>query len=217
MQKDRVTIQFCGFGGQGIILSSVIFGTTAVLHSGMNAVQTQSYGSESRGGECQAELILSHKPIISPLADKLDILVAMSQPALNQYLKRLKPGGTLIIDPEYVTQPDRTDILVISIPATMVAGSWGRKLWPICSFLVSFNSLTASGYQRRSVRGDQPECAFEIPGDESIGSTQGDGSGEGIKFKGGGLAHAAFRISGETTFCRKRYSRSRGYIGQIPG
>ena len=107
MQKDRVTIQFCGFGGQGIILSSVIFGTTAVLHSGMNAVQTQSYGSESRGGECQAELILSRKPIISPLADKLDILVAMSQPALNQYLKRLKPGGILIIDPEYVTQPDR--------------------------------------------------------------------------------------------------------------
>jgi 2-oxoglutarate ferredoxin oxidoreductase subunit gamma len=128
MQKDRVTIQFCGFGGQGIILSSVIFGTTAVLHSGMNAVQTQSYGSESRGGECQAELILSHKPIISPLADKLDMLVAMSQPALNQYLKRLKPGGTLIIDPEYVTQPERKDILVISIPATMVAGQLGKKI-----------------------------------------------------------------------------------------
>jgi 2-oxoglutarate ferredoxin oxidoreductase subunit gamma len=128
MQKDKVTIQFCGFGGQGIILSSVIFGTTAVLHSGMNAVQTQSYGSESRGGECQAELILSRNPIISPLADKLDILVAMSQPALNQYLKRLKPGGTLIFDPEYVTRPDRTDIQVISVPATEVAGQLGNKI-----------------------------------------------------------------------------------------
>jgi 2-oxoglutarate ferredoxin oxidoreductase subunit gamma len=128
MQKDRVTIQFCGFGGQGIILSSVIFGTTAVLHSGMNAVQTQSYGSESRGGECQAELILSRQPIISPLADNLDILVAMSQPALNQYLKRLKIGGTLIYDPEYVTRPDRTDIEMISLPATERAGQLGNKL-----------------------------------------------------------------------------------------
>ena len=128
MHKDRVTIQFCGFGGQGIILSSVIFGTTAVLHSGMNAVQTQSYGSESRGGECQAELILSEKPITSPLADQLDILVAMSQPALNQYLKRLKPGGTLIFDPEFVTRPDRIDIQQISIPATAEAGKLGNKL-----------------------------------------------------------------------------------------
>ena len=128
MQKDQVTIQFCGFGGQGIVLSSVILGTTAVLRSGLNAVQTQSYGSEARGGECQAELILSRKPIKSPLADKLDILVAMSQPALNQYLERLKPGGTLIFDPEYVTRPDRADIQAIPVEATEAAGQLGNKI-----------------------------------------------------------------------------------------
>lgn len=128
MQKEKVTIQFCGFGGQGIVLSSVILGTTAVLHSGMNAVQTQSYGSEARGGECQAELILSRNPIQSPLADQLDVLVAMSQPALNQYLKRLKPGGLLIFDPEYVTRPDRADIRVISVAATEAAGQLGNKI-----------------------------------------------------------------------------------------
>jgi 2-oxoglutarate ferredoxin oxidoreductase subunit gamma len=128
MKKDQLTIQFCGFGGQGIVLSSVILGTTAVLHSGMNAVQTQSYGSEARGGECQAELILSRNPIKSPLADKLDILVAMSQPALNQYLSRLKPGGTLILDPEFVGRPDRTDVQIISVPATEAAGLMGNKI-----------------------------------------------------------------------------------------
>lgn len=127
-QKDQVTIQFCGFGGQGIVLSSVILGTTAVLYSGMNAVQTQSYGSEARGGECQAELILSYEPIKSPLADQLDILVAMSQPALDQYLKRLKPKGTLIFDPEYVTRPDRSEIRVISVAATEAAGQLGNKI-----------------------------------------------------------------------------------------
>lgn len=128
MQNDKVTIQFCGFGGQGIILSSVILGTTAVIHSGLNAVQTQSYGSESRGGECQAELILSKNRIISPLADKLDILVAMSQPALNQYLKRLKPGGILIYDTEYVTRPERSDIQILAVAATEEAGRLGNKI-----------------------------------------------------------------------------------------
>ena len=59
MGDGRVNVQFCGFGGQEIILSAVIFGTTAVTKAGMNAVQTQSYGSEARGGECQAEVIVS--------------------------------------------------------------------------------------------------------------------------------------------------------------
>lgn len=59
-------ISLCGFGGQGIILSAVILGTTAVTKADLYAVQTQSYGSEARGGQCQAELIIQDKPINSP-------------------------------------------------------------------------------------------------------------------------------------------------------
>ncbi len=77
MEQERITLQLCGFGGQGIVLASVILGTAAVTRAGLNAVQTQSYGSEARGGECQAELILARGPIHSPLADRVDILVAM--------------------------------------------------------------------------------------------------------------------------------------------
>ena len=128
MLKKRITIQFCGFGGQGIILSSVIFGTTAVTRIGLQAVQTQSYGSEARGGECQAELILSPERINSPLSDQVEILVAMSQPALNQYLRRLKPNGTLIIDPDLVKPPLRQDINIIPLPATNAANDLGMKI-----------------------------------------------------------------------------------------
>lgn len=63
-------ISLCGFGGQGIILAAVILGTTAVTKGNLYAVQTQSYGSEARGGQCQAELIIDHKPINSPVAEK---------------------------------------------------------------------------------------------------------------------------------------------------
>ncbi len=128
MLEKRATIQFCGFGGQGIILSSVILGTAAVTKAGLSAVQTQSYGSEARGGECQAELILSPERINSPLSDRVDVLVAMSQPALNQYLARLSPGGTLIYDPDLVKPPAREDVQIVAVPATATANQMGAKI-----------------------------------------------------------------------------------------
>jgi 2-oxoglutarate ferredoxin oxidoreductase subunit gamma len=128
MRQDRITLQFCGFGGQGIVLSSVIFGTAAVAKAGLNAVQTQSYGSEARGGECQAELIVAEGPIHSPLADHVDLLVAMSQSALDRYIGRLRPSGTLIIDPELVQAPARADIQIFLVPATEIASQAGHRI-----------------------------------------------------------------------------------------
>ena len=129
MQKRSVTLQFCGFGGQGIILSSVILGAAAVTKAGLYAVQTQSYGSEARGGECQAEVIVGKEAIDSPVADQSDLLVAMSQSAFERYIGRLRSGGTLIYDPELVENDSgRTDIQVISVPATQTATEIGGKL-----------------------------------------------------------------------------------------
>jgi len=128
MSAKQTNLQFCGFGGQGIILTSVIFGTAAVQGAGLNAVQTQSFGSEARGGECQAELILSEDEIKSPLADRIDLLVAMSQLALETYLDRLKSGKTLIIDPGLVERPDRTDITVVEVNAREVAEEIGQEI-----------------------------------------------------------------------------------------
>ena len=45
MKESRLNVRFCGFGGQGIVLASIIFGTTSVIKAGLNAVQMQSYGS----------------------------------------------------------------------------------------------------------------------------------------------------------------------------
>jgi 2-oxoglutarate ferredoxin oxidoreductase subunit gamma len=129
MRERGITLQFCGFGGQGIILSSVILGAAAVTKAGLNACQTQSYGSEARGGECQAEVIVSANPIDSPVADQADILIAMSQSAYSRYIGRLRSGGTLMYDPELVDWGEvRKDIQVLSVPATQVASEIGAKL-----------------------------------------------------------------------------------------
>ncbi len=168
--KDRVTVQFCGFGGQGIVLSSVVFGTAAVTRAGLNGVQTQSYGSEARGGECQAELIISKGPINSPLAERVDILVAMSQSALDKYLERLRPGGTLIIDPELVDEPQvypdgLDDIAVAQVPATQMASELGARIaanMVMLGFLQQATGLLSEDALSETIRDNVPPKFLEL-------------------------------------------------------
>jgi 2-oxoglutarate ferredoxin oxidoreductase subunit gamma len=167
---NRTTIQFCGFGGQGIVLSSVILGTAAVTKAGLNGVQTQSYGSEARGGECQAELILSQGPINSPLAERVDILIAMSQSALDKYLDRLQPGGVLIIDPELVGAPaacadDQKDIHLAQVPATRIASELGARIaanMVMLGFLQQATGLLSEDALIDTIRDNVPPRFLEL-------------------------------------------------------
>jgi len=128
IQMKPLNIRFCGFGGQGIILSAVILGTAVVIKRGLYAVQTQSYGSEARGGECQSELIISNKPINSPTTEKKDILVAMFQTALEKYLPTLRAKGKLIIDSKLIKKIPPTKAIVYKVPATETAIKLGNRI-----------------------------------------------------------------------------------------
>ena len=121
-------ISLCGFGGQGIILSAVILGTTAVTKADLYAVQTQSYGSEARGGQCQAELIIQDKPINSPIAETKNLLVAMFQTAYEKYIDTLDEDGVLVIDPQLVTKIVRPIKHTLEIPATQIAVDLGNRM-----------------------------------------------------------------------------------------
>lgn len=114
-----MNIRFCGFGGQGILLSGYIFGHAGTL-DGLNALQTQSYGSESRGGACKSDVVLSKEQICELEVETADVLVAMSQPAHDTYLHTLRAGGTLIIEQDMV-QPRPEQPNVYAISATDIA------------------------------------------------------------------------------------------------
>jgi 2-oxoglutarate ferredoxin oxidoreductase subunit gamma len=128
MSAGTLNIQFCGFGGQGVVLAAVIFGTTAVTRSGLEACQTQSYGSEARGGECQAQVIVSRASINSPLCEHTDLLVGMSRQALEKYLPRLRTGGTVVYDPGLASLPPSESFRAIAVPATGIADQLGTTL-----------------------------------------------------------------------------------------
>lgn len=162
--RNAVNLQFCGFGGQGIILLAVILGTAAVK-TGLNALQTQSYGSEARGGQCQAELIVSPEPINSPLADQIDILIAMSQSALDRYLDRLRSGGTLLIDSELVATPERSDIKTTKVPATQTASEIGPKIianMVVLGFVQQATGLISEADMYQAIRKNVPAKFLEV-------------------------------------------------------
>lgn len=117
----RIEIRICGLGGQGVILAGEILGLAAIL-DGKYAVQTRSYGSEARGTAAKSDIIISDKKIKYPLIEKCDIMIAMSQPALNKYISTLKPNGTLIIDEDLVKEkPEKTSLHIHKVKATRIA------------------------------------------------------------------------------------------------
>ena len=128
MMKYPQHISLCGFGGQGIVLSAVILGTTAVTKGNLYAVQTQSYGSEARGGQCQAELIIDKKPINSPVAQTKNLLIALFQDAYNKYINSLEDDGVLIIDPGLVTNLEKNIKHTFKVPATQIAVDLGNRM-----------------------------------------------------------------------------------------
>jgi 2-oxoglutarate ferredoxin oxidoreductase subunit gamma len=84
-------------------------------------VQTQAYGAEARGSLAKSEVIISEGKIGFPAVRKPDILVAMSQEALDKLLKDLKKNGTLIVDSTNVAPTPETRAEVHSIPMAETA------------------------------------------------------------------------------------------------
>jgi len=112
----KTEVRICGLGGQGVVSAGQILGKAAV-YDGKNAVQTQSYGAEARGSAAKSEVIISNSKIGFPAVRKCDVLVAMSQEALDKYVKDLRKSGVLIVDSTYVKRIPKTKICK-KIPAT---------------------------------------------------------------------------------------------------
>ena len=139
----RVEVRFAGFGGQGIIKSGIIVAAAACIHAGKNAVQTQSYGPESRGGACKSEVVISEEEIDFPKVVEPDVLVLMSQHAYNDYAEDVKSGGTVILDPDMIPRErDLKNMRVYRVPATKIAEELGRRIVANIVMIGAFTAIT---------------------------------------------------------------------------
>lgn len=124
MKKE---IRICGFGGQGVILSGYIIGKAASVFMDYNAVQSQSYGPEARGGAARSEVIISDEKIGYPRPMGVDLLVAMSQESFDTYRDDLNKDTKIVVDPDLVPRHD-IGRSVYKIQAQKIAEELGNKI-----------------------------------------------------------------------------------------
>jgi len=138
----RTEIRFVAFGGQGIVLAGVILGEAAIA-DGKNAVQTQSYGPESRGGAAKSEVIISEEGIDYPMVMEADCLVALSQPGYDRFVTEVKPGGIILVDEDLVDADDpHTVSAFYRLPFAKTADKLGNRIVTNVVVLGSVCSIT---------------------------------------------------------------------------
>ncbi|WP_448590426.1 2-oxoacid:acceptor oxidoreductase family protein [Thermoflexus hugenholtzii] len=122
----RVEIRIAGFGGQGVVLAGYILGKAFAVYEGLEAVMTQSYGPEARGGSSSSNVVVSDEPIDYPFVLEPDVLILLSQEAYTRFRPTAKPDALIIIEEDLV-QPWAED-RPLGIPATRLAEELGRRI-----------------------------------------------------------------------------------------
>ncbi|MGI9205176.1 MAG: 2-oxoacid:acceptor oxidoreductase family protein [Woeseiaceae bacterium] len=120
-------VRFGGVGGQGIVLAGRLLGKAAALYDGKDAVCTQTYGPEARGGASRSDVVISDDQVDYPFVTRADILAVFFQEAYVMFRDCLKPDGLLIIDTGLV-QPGDDDHDLHGIPATEIAEGLGSRM-----------------------------------------------------------------------------------------
>jgi 2-oxoglutarate ferredoxin oxidoreductase subunit gamma len=118
---ERYELRFSGAGGQGLITAGIILAEAASIIEGKNAVQSQSYGPEARGGASKSEVIISDAPIDYPKATIVDACLAMTQEAADKYANGIKEGGILLLDADFVQRAPEGNFTVYRLPITRLA------------------------------------------------------------------------------------------------
>ena len=152
MKKNyRFEIRIAGFGGQGVVTIGRVLGIAFTIHEGLNSVNTHSYGPESRGGSCRSEVVVSQGEIHYPSVRKADILVTLSQTALDTYIGDLKEEGILLIDPDSVKDVPKSP-LCYGVSALEIAYSMGSVKYQNSVVLGALAALLRSMIKKESLR-----------------------------------------------------------------
>ncbi|MBQ9814103.1 MAG: 2-oxoacid:acceptor oxidoreductase family protein [Lachnospiraceae bacterium] len=116
-----------GFGGQGVMTFGKLLATAVCDNTDYNVTFFPSYGAEQRGGTANCYLIISDREIGTPMSDILDDLVVLNQPSYDKFVSKLKMGGRLFVNSSIVKPTsDRSDIQIISVPATDIVVGMGN-------------------------------------------------------------------------------------------
>jgi len=123
MQNDVV---MAGFGGQGILLIGKML-AYAGMHEGKEVSWLPSYGPEMRGGTCNCTVVISDRPVGSPVIRSPRAVLAMNLPSLDKFEPDVRSGGLLLINTSLIERDAaRDDVTVVKVPANEIANELGN-------------------------------------------------------------------------------------------
>ncbi len=117
----QTEVMFCGFGGQGIMLIGQML-AYAGMNEGKNVVWLPSYGPEMRGGTAYCTVVVSDRPVGSPIIDHPRSIAVLNRPSLEKFDAKVKPGGLIAINTSLIDIPSkRDDIAKLEVPCNQIA------------------------------------------------------------------------------------------------
>ena len=157
---DRKEVRIAGFGGQGVVLSGSILGKAASIYGKKFATLTQSYGPESRGGSCCAEVVISDEPIDYPYVISPQVQIILSREAYAKYGQNSPSEALVIIDSDLVNIEPTQNPRPLSIPATRMAREErGRPVVAniiVLGFLAAISDVISSEALKNSILNSIP-------------------------------------------------------------
>ena len=158
----RNEIRLAGFGGQGVILAGYILGKAAALYDDKEAIMTQAYGPEARGGACSGELVIDDGPIDYPMVDTPNVLMLMSQEAYEKFGADTAPGAQVVVESDLVHgAPSEWP----GCPATRLAEELGAKISAnivMLGFLVGVTGLLNREAMEEAVATSVPQRTIDL-------------------------------------------------------
>jgi 2-oxoglutarate ferredoxin oxidoreductase subunit gamma len=114
-----------GFGGQGILFAGQVLAQAGMLE-GRHVSWLPSYGPEMRGGTASCTVIVSDRPIGSPIVDTAEVVIALNPPSMAKFEAVLASGGLLVVNDSLVeAEASRRDIDVVRLPCSAIAREVG--------------------------------------------------------------------------------------------
>ena len=122
--KKQIIIS--GFGGQGDLAIGKNL-AEAGMAEGLNVTWAPSYGPEMRGGTANCSVVLSDKPVGSPVFARSTELIALNEPSLVKFEAGVLSGGMVFVNSDVVTDKvSRQDLTAYYIPCARIAEEVGN-------------------------------------------------------------------------------------------
>ncbi|MBU1450663.1 MAG: 2-oxoacid:acceptor oxidoreductase family protein [Proteobacteria bacterium] len=117
-----------GFGGQGVLLMGNVL-AYAAMHAGKQVTYMPVYGVEMRGGTANCTVVISDRPVGSPIIHEPVSAVVMNRPSAEKFGPMVKKKGQVFVNASLIKEGQFTTRAktVCWVPTMELASDIGNR------------------------------------------------------------------------------------------